>query len=433
MTSRRFLKLFGVAAPLALLVGAVTIAAGLSSNNDEPRPLNPDLFGKPGYVFDDPDLELTLTAKITEWEVYPGEVLEAWTYNGQYPGPEIRAQIGDKIRVTFENELPEPSVIHWHGLDVPVHQDGVPGITQPEVAPGETWTYEFEVDRAGTTAYHAHQNTLTQVGNGLFGALIVEDPREPQYDHDITMLLHEIQGNYTINGYAFPKTAEVDPITVKEGETIRFRFINMGNQYHPMHVHGHQLEVLAIDGHKNDAGVRLNTVDVPPGQTVDVLMHADNPGHWVFHCHVISHVQNKGVYPGGMLTLIVYEGWEPHFDATGHAGEPDDGSHADDGHADATDDEGFITIESNDSVFDKGTIEVNAGEEVKIRFVNNDAGVPHNISFYESSAATEVIYEGELFPGVETREITFTAPEPGRYFFKCDVHPTTMTGELIVN
>lgn len=428
MQVRRPIKAISAIAPVMVLMAAFAFSACGDADAEAAR--DPELFGKPGYRFNDPDVELTLTAAVTEWEVYEGEVVEAWTYNGQYPGPTIRVHKGDKIRVTLENELPEATTIHWHGLDVPNDQDGVPGITQPGVEPGESWTYEFTADRVGTTAYHTHQNTLNQIGRGLFGALIVEEPREKTYDHDIVMQLHEIFGNYTINGYSFPKTRDEDLISISEGETARIRFINMGSQYHPMHLHGHQMKVIAIDGNPLDSNRTVNTVDVPPGQTVDVVVTADNPGNWVFHCHIIPHVQNKGSYPGGMLAVMAYEGYEFHFDPSDQLPPADDGDEPD---GDAPDDGGAVRIASNDSLFDTDVIEATAGEELTILFENNDPGLPHNISFYDTPNAENVIYEGELFPGIETLEFTLTAPdEPGTYFFRCDVHPTTMTGDFVV-
>ena len=104
-------------------------------------------------------------------------MVEAWTYTGQYPGPEIRVTEGQSVRVNVPNELPEGTTVHWHGLDVTNEQDGVPGITQPEIAPGETWTYEFVVERVGTTVYHTHSNTAVQGFDGLLHRAAAGGPR----------------------------------------------------------------------------------------------------------------------------------------------------------------------------------------------------------------------------------------------------------------
>ncbi len=264
-------------------------------------------LGEPGFVFDDPDVEVELTASVVDWEVYPGETVEAWVYNGQYPGPEIRVTEGQKVRIDVTNDLPEGTTIHWHGLDVPNDQDGVPGITQPDIAPGESWTYEFVAERVGTAAYHTHSNTADQLAKGLFGFFIVEPAEGLDYDREYTMGLHEIQGFYTINGNSFPSTLDDSMLLINTGEKVLVRFANMGTQYHPFHLHGHQFLVTNIDGNPMPDGWRQNTVDIPPGQTVDVVIEGTNPGTWTFHCHIVPHVTNRGEYPGGMLTLLDYE------------------------------------------------------------------------------------------------------------------------------
>jgi len=105
-----------------------------------------------------------LTAEEIQWEVEPGRRVKAWAYNGQVPGPQIRVREGDRVRVNLTNKLPESTVIHFHGLELPNDQDGVPFITQPPVKPGESYTYEFTVPNAGSHMYHSHHNAAAQVG-----------------------------------------------------------------------------------------------------------------------------------------------------------------------------------------------------------------------------------------------------------------------------
>ncbi len=303
----------GLLAVLAVSLFVILPACGGSDANAE--------LGEPGHVFDDPEVEIEFTASVVDWEVYPGETVEAWVYNGQYPGPEIRVTEGQKVRLTITNELPEATTIHWHGLDVPNDQDGVPGITQPDIAPGETWTYEFAAERVGTTVYHTHSNTAKQLAKGLFGFFIVEPLEALDYDREYTMALHEIAGAYTINGKSFPATLDDSTLLIKEGETILVRFANMGSQYHPFHLHGHQFLVMNIDGNPMPDGWRQNTIDIPPGQTVDVVIEGTNPGTWTFHCHIVPHVTNKGEYPGGMLTLLDYEDHTSYFEEQAAAAE----------------------------------------------------------------------------------------------------------------
>jgi FtsP/CotA-like multicopper oxidase with cupredoxin domain len=112
----------------------------------QPADINPD----PRIV------EINLTAKVADVEVAPGKRVHAWTYNGGLPGPLIRARVGDRLIVHFENELPQPTTVHWHGVRVPIEMDGVPGISQPEVQPGESFVYDFVLRDAALYWYHPH-------------------------------------------------------------------------------------------------------------------------------------------------------------------------------------------------------------------------------------------------------------------------------------
>src|SRR5690606_33140242 len=103
----------------------------------------------------------------------PGEVdvggrpYSTWLYNDQFPGPEIRVREGERLRVTVENRLPEPTTVHWHGIPVPNQMDGVPGVTQPPIEPGETFVYDFIADVPGSYLYHSHVGL--QIDRGLIG------------------------------------------------------------------------------------------------------------------------------------------------------------------------------------------------------------------------------------------------------------------------
>ena len=189
-----------------------------------------------------------LTAEELDWELEPGRKTKAWAYNGQVPGPQIRVREGDRVRLNLTNKLPESTAIHFHGLEVPNDQDGVPYITQPPVKPGETYTYEFTVPNAGSHMYHSHHNAAMQVGLGLLGAFIVE-PRRPRPSHradvDYVMVLNDGSHGYTLNGKSFPAT---EPIVCTLGQTVRIRFMNEGMMIHPMHLHGKHMTVIAKDG-----------------------------------------------------------------------------------------------------------------------------------------------------------------------------------------
>ena len=137
----------------------------------------------------DGTLQWELTASVIEWETEPGKVVEAYAYNGTVPSPQLRAQVGDQIRIILHNELPEPTTIHSHGLLVPPGMDGVPVISQPAVMPGESFTYEYTLRNAGSHMYHSHFMAAEQVPMGLLGAFVVTDPSasdEPASDIDHT-------------------------------------------------------------------------------------------------------------------------------------------------------------------------------------------------------------------------------------------------------
>lgn len=244
-----------------------------------------------------------LTAAEIEWEVSPGEVKPAYAYNGMVPGPTIRADLGDRVRVVLHNELEEPTTIHFHGMTVPSNMDGVPVMSQDAVLPGESFTYEFTVRNSGSNMYHSHFNAQEQVPMGLLGALIVPDPREPDVDHDVTMILNDGPLGFTMNGKGFPATA---PIEVRQGETFRIRYMNEGLQIHPMHLHGLPQRVVAKDGHLLPRSHLEDTVLVAPGERVDVVVEATEPGTWAFHCHVLNHAEGPdGMF--GMVTAVVVE------------------------------------------------------------------------------------------------------------------------------
>jgi FtsP/CotA-like multicopper oxidase with cupredoxin domain len=247
--------------------------------------------------------ELTVTN--IEWETQPGQVFpNAFAYNGMIPGPEFRVTEGDKLRILVHNEMNQSTAIHWHGLDVPNDQDGVPYATQPPIKPGETYTYEFTAPNPGSHMYHSHHNSLEQVVGGLLGAFIIEpkDKRnEPIVDHEYTLILNDSLLGFTINGKAFPYT---QPLTAKVGERIRIRYMNEGLMIHPMHLHGMPQKVIAKDGYYLPAPYFCDTVNIAPGERYDVIVQARAAGVWAFHCHILSHVENRtGMF--GMITPLV--------------------------------------------------------------------------------------------------------------------------------
>ena len=244
-----------------------------------------------------------LTADEVKWEVEPGKVLDAMAYNGMLPGPQINADLGDRVKIILNNKLDQPTTLHFHGVRVPNDMDGVPVITQDPVMPGESFTYEFTLRNSGTHMYHPHFNATEQITEGLLGAFIVSDPSDPEVDVDQTLVLNDGPLGFTINGKGFPATA---PIALSQGQTLRIRYMNEGLQIHPMHLHGLVQKVIAKDGYKLSAPYEADTLMVAPGERYDVLVKADTPGVWAFHCHILSHVEGpQGMF--GMVTAVIVE------------------------------------------------------------------------------------------------------------------------------
>ncbi len=247
-----------------------------------------------------------LTAREIQWEVEPGRKVKAWAYNEQVPGPQIRVREGDRVRITLKNELPESTAIHFHGLEVPMDQDGVPFITQPPIKPGASYTYEFTVPNTGSHMYHSHHNAAKQVLLGLLGAFIVE-PKQPKAieraDVDHVMILNDGPHGYTLNGKGFPAT---EPVVAKRGQKLRIRYMNEGLMIHPMHLHGMHMTVIAKDGWDVPQPWKCDTLNIAPGERWDVIVDCNNPGTWAFHCHILSHAESDhGMF--GMVTVLIVE------------------------------------------------------------------------------------------------------------------------------
>ena len=263
-----------------------------------------------------------LTTKAVQWMILEGVTVTAFTYNGTVPGPMIRVTEGDRVRVIVRNELPVPTTIHWHGVEVPNAMDGVPGVTQDPIQPGETFTYEFTAKPAGTFMYHSHYESDRQVVAGLYAPFII-DLREPEANPpavDKVLMISEwlvrggqtfaampmsgMEPNYfTINGKAFPDT---EMITVKKGERVRLRIIAIGQFIHPMHLHGVPFKIIATDGHAVPEAAQLtkDTVNVAPGERYDIEFVATETGQWMLHCHIPHHTTNDNVEPGGLMLMI---------------------------------------------------------------------------------------------------------------------------------
>jgi FtsP/CotA-like multicopper oxidase with cupredoxin domain len=271
------------------------------------------------FVWDsDGAKHFTFTAKQVMWEPVKGHPVLAWTLDGTVPGPQIRVTAGDHVRVTINNQFPEATTIHFHGLEIPSNQDGVPGIGQDPIQPGKSFTYDFTVheNNVGTYFYHSHYDDLTQVAGGLYGAFIIapkpgsaEAQHQVRYDQEYIQMISEMHGYYVIKGKAFPDTQTMH---VKHGQTVLVRVINIGEMIHPMHLHGHFFTIVAEDGAPLAQPVQRDTLQIAPGESDDFTFYAwADPGSvYPFHCHILGHVMNPGqsmTEMGGLITLVQYD------------------------------------------------------------------------------------------------------------------------------
>jgi manganese oxidase len=252
-----------------------------------------------------------LVAGELEHEFAPGLKALCWGYNGRVHGPLIEAVEGDRVRFYVTNRLPAPTTVHWHGLLLPCGMDGVGGLNQKPIPPGETFKYEFTLRQSGTLMYHAHHDEMTQIALGMTGFFIVHprQPHGPKVDRDFALMLHEWKlepgarrpdpnamsdfNLLTINGKAFPGTA---PLVVKTGQRVRIRLGNMGPMdHHSIHLHGYQFRVTETDGGRmpESAQYAETTVLVPVGASRTVELVTDEPGDWAMHCHMTHHVMNQ--------------------------------------------------------------------------------------------------------------------------------------------
>jgi FtsP/CotA-like multicopper oxidase with cupredoxin domain len=253
-----------------------------------------------------------LTAEeVQNHEFAPGLKAHCWGYNGQVHGPTIEFVEGERVRIYVTNKLPAATTIHWHGLIMPNGMDGVGGLTQRAIQPGETFKYEFTIWQNGTFMYHSHHDEMTQMALGQLGMIVVHprEPKEPLPDRDFVYLLSEWKvpagtmrpdpnemtefNILTLNAKAFPGTA---PMVVKTGDRVRVRIGNLSAMdHHPIHIHGHRWWITQTDGGAIPTQGRWpeNTILVPVGTTRTMEFIANNPGDWAMHCHMTHHVMNQ--------------------------------------------------------------------------------------------------------------------------------------------
>ena len=249
----------------------------------ETRDLNPD----PRI------LEINLEARVAKVEIAEGRTVDAWTYDGGLPGPLIRLKVGDRLIVHFTNNLPAPTTVHWHGVRVPIEMDGVPGISQPEVKSGQSFTYDFIVPDAGLFWYHPHVLSAMQVGNGLTGALLVEDPAEsvPVADQ-LVLVLSDItvgdDGSLTppdwggTGGMAFGREGNIVLVNGRSNATLvaragapqRWRVVNTAkSRYFQVSVgEGDAFTKIGGGGGLQEYPTNHETLVLAPGDRADVIV-----------------------------------------------------------------------------------------------------------------------------------------------------------------
>ena len=284
--------------------------------------ITPDL-SKLEYKMENGVKVFNLTAEVVECELMPkthmgpARKMNAWGYNGSVPGPMIEVNEGDRVRVVFTNKLPEPTTVHWHGLEIPIEMDGTPYISQPMVEPGGVFIYEFTVNQNGTFFYHSHG--AMQEMMGMIGLFVIHPkvPHAPRVDKDYGFVLQEwallpnnntpntlaMEFNWlTMNGKAAPATT---PLIVKQGERVRVRLVNLGMDHHPIHLHGVQFYVTGTEGGRipESAWYPGNTVLVGVAQARDVEFEAKYVGDWMLHCHLPHHMMNQMVSMVGPMMM----------------------------------------------------------------------------------------------------------------------------------
>jgi FtsP/CotA-like multicopper oxidase with cupredoxin domain len=299
---------------LAILTAAVALGAGACGDktpfaaSGEPPPVPPpagwdDGIRPPPVVDLNPDpniVEIDIEAKVAPIEVMPGTVVDMWTYNGGVPGPLIRVPRGGRLIVHFTNNLPEDSTIHWHGVRVPAAMDGVPGQSQDPVPPGGTFDYDFTVPDAGLFWYHPHVDSAAQVGDGLYGALLVdarpedagaEHPADPpDLGPELVLVLSDVgilngaledpnsggdlgtlfgrEGNVVlVNGRVGPT------VLARRGQRQRWRIVNAAkSRYFQLAMAGHTFTQIGSDGGLIPAAQDLQMPVLAPGERADLLV-----------------------------------------------------------------------------------------------------------------------------------------------------------------
>jgi len=314
---------------LAAQVAPTSNPAQSSSSSSSSQPRDPSAVDPPGQPGNDYTPVITPNGSALPWklingvkvfhliaepvrhEFAPGLQANCWGYNGQVHGPTIEAVEGDRVRIYVTNRLPEPTSVHWHGILLPNGMDGVAGLTQKAIEPGETFKYDFTLRQHGTHMYHPHHDEMTQMAMGMMGLFIIHPrhPTSPRPDRDFAIMLSEWAikpgaarpdpsemtdfNVLTFNARVFPGT---EPLVAKLGDRVRIRLGNLSAMdHHPIHLHGYQFKITQTDGGSipPSAWWPETTSLTPVGSTRTVDFVADAPGDWSLHCHMTHHVMTQ--------------------------------------------------------------------------------------------------------------------------------------------
>jgi FtsP/CotA-like multicopper oxidase with cupredoxin domain len=452
-TRRRFLRTGGAALAALWVPGpAWGLPESCNGNGPGSRPGSPESSRRVDAL---PARELRLVAEPGEADLGPLGTVRTWLYNGRFPGQEIRVREGERLRVELQNRLPDPTTVHWHGVPVPNPMDGVPGVTQESVRPGESFVYDYVAEPAGTYMYHSH--VALQLDRGLFGPLIIEE-RAPHvdYDREYSVILDDLlvgeprvmegRGSmmmgmgavgpeydaFLINGRP---AADPPVLEVRRGERIRLRLINPSSQTtFRVAIAGHRMRVIHADSRPVEP-VEVDAVLIGMGERYDVLVEADNTGAWNLVASsverqrgsarmVLRYADSSAAAPpdgqtpsgtsgGRLLTIRDLRGIEP--------------ASREDRRPDRTLDLTLSSRMMSDGWFIDGEafpaadpIEIKEGERIRVRMTNRSMMIHpmhlHGHFFRVGNVLKETVI---VPPHMGQVTFSFTADNPGDWFFHC--------------
>ncbi|MCR9107859.1 MAG: multicopper oxidase family protein [Rhodobacteraceae bacterium] len=390
---------------------------------------------------------------------------EIWSFDAAFPGPELRARQGDTLSVTVENALPQSTSVHWHGLRLDNTMDGVPGLTQDPIAPGDSFDYQFALPDAGTYWYHSHAKSMEQVERGLYGPLIIDETDPPDVDQDITLILDDIRlerdgtvanfDNFHDLSHAgrignlWLANGQIDPAyPLKRGERVRLRLISAANaRVFRLGLQGFDGWIVALDGMPlSDPQALPDELILAPAQRIDLMVDVTTDENEAFVItferdggYAITHFPISGpsvaarqdrpvlppnpIYPIDLAnaraaTLLIEGGAMGGMRAARLNGEEL-------GARELASRGMFWALNGVAGRPDTPLLDLSSGESARIGMANNTA-FPHAMHLH-GVHFSEVLADGRLGPlrdtillnPQETREIAFQAHNPGDWLFHC--------------